>query len=62
VAAGEDHSARAEAAHEIVADVVRVDLAVDLRFADPAGDELRVLRSEVQDEYFLMLQFSYSTR
>jgi hypothetical protein len=31
-----------------VADVVRVDLAVDVRLAQPARDQLRVLRAEVE--------------
>ena len=31
-------------------DRVRDDLAVDVRLADAAGDELRVLRAEVDDE------------
>ena len=53
VAAGEDHAARAELAHEGVADIVGVNLAVNLGFADPAGDELRVLRAEVEDQYLL---------
>jgi hypothetical protein len=29
---------------------VRHDLGVDVSLADPAGDELRVLRAEVDDE------------
>src|SRR5258708_35325743 len=47
VAAGENHTARAELAHEGVGDIAGVDLAVHLRFADAAGDELRVLGADI---------------
>jgi hypothetical protein len=57
VAARQDHAARAEAAHEIVGHVVRVDLAVDLRFPDPPRDELGVLRAEVEDQDLFMHRF-----
>ena len=36
--------------HERVVDVERMDLAVDVRLAQAARDELRVLRAEVEDE------------
>src|SRR5258705_9743398 len=48
--AGKDDAARRECADEIVADVVRVDLAVDVQLSKPAGDQLRVLRTEVEDQ------------
>ena len=54
VAAGQDHAAGAEFAHELVADVVGMDFAVDPRFAHAARDQLRVLRAEVEDENFLV--------
>jgi hypothetical protein len=31
-----------------------MDLAVDPGFPHAAGDQLRVLRAEIQDEYFLV--------
>ena len=40
----------AKRADEVVADVVRMDLAVDVRLAQAARDELRVLRAEVEDQ------------
>jgi len=54
VAAGEDDALRAEAAYESVAYVVRMDLAVDLRFAHPPGDQLRVLGPEIQNQDFVV--------
>ena len=48
--AREDDALRRELAHEVVADVVRMDLAVDVRLAQAARDELRVLRAEVEDQ------------
>ena len=50
MASRQDDALRAEAAHELVADIVRMDLAIDLGLAHPPGDELGVLRAEVQDE------------
>ncbi len=51
VRAAREHDAlRREAADEIVADVVRMDLAVDVRLAQAARDQLRVLRAEVEDQ------------
>jgi hypothetical protein len=35
-----------------------MDLAIHLRFAHAARDELSVLGAEVEDQYFLMLHFS----
>src|SRR5258706_4610933 len=58
VAARQDHAARAELAHERVADIAGVNLAVDLGFADAPRDQLRVLGAEIEDEYLLVLHFS----
>jgi len=55
MAARQDHALCAEAAHELVADIVRMDLAVDLGFADSPGDELGVLGAEIQDQDAVML-------
>src|SRR5579859_1722748 len=54
VAAGQDDAGRAELAHERVACIAGVNLAVDLGFADAARDQLRVLGAEIEDEYFLV--------
>ena len=59
VAARKDDALGAEIAHEGVGYVVGVDLAVDLGFPDPPGDQLRVLRAEVEDQDFLV---HYSAR
>ncbi len=48
--AGENHPARGEVANEAVADVEGVQLAIDFGFPDPARDQLRVLRAEIEDE------------
>ncbi len=48
--AREHDALRCEAPHEIVADVVRMNLAVDVRLAQPARDELRVLRAEIENQ------------
>jgi hypothetical protein len=50
VAPGEHHAAGIERAHEIVAHVVRVQLAVHPRLANAPRDELRDLGPEVEDE------------
>ena len=47
---GEHDSARAEGAHFVAIHVPRQDLAVDAALAHAAGDELRVLRAEVEDQ------------
>src|SRR5882762_5967830 len=59
MAAGEDDALGAEITHEGVGYVVRVDLAIDLGFPDPPGDQLRVFRTEVEDQDFLV---HYSAR
>ncbi len=48
--AREHDALRRERAHEVVADVERMDLAVDVRLAQAARDELRVLRAEIEDQ------------
>jgi hypothetical protein len=50
VAARQDDALGAKLAHEGVADVVRVDLAVDMRLAHAARDQLRDLGAEVEDQ------------
>ena len=50
VAAGQDHALGRKRADELVRHVVRVDLAVDVRFAHAAGDQLRDLGAEVEDK------------
>ena len=50
VAARQDDPLRRELAHELVADVVRMDLAEDVRLAHAPGDQLRDLRAEVEDQ------------
>ena len=48
--AGQDDGGRSPGEHLLDRHRVRHDLAVDPRLADPAGDELRVLRAEVDDQ------------
>ncbi|MFO1510034.1 MAG: hypothetical protein U1F31_09715 [Steroidobacteraceae bacterium] len=33
-----------------------MDFAVDAQFADPSGNELRVLRAEVEDQNAILMQ------
>lgn len=58
VAAGEDDAFEqaigGEAAHPVAADVAGVDFAIDVGFAHTAGNELRDLGAEVEDEDFLV--------
>src|SRR5258708_37827598 len=49
-AAREDDPARSEVADERLADLEGMQLAIHLRLPDPARDQLRVLRAEVEDE------------
>ena len=49
-AAGEDDALRGEGAEPFRVDVERVDLGVHARLAHPPGDELGVLRAEVEDD------------
>ena len=49
----------AEVADELVGDVVRMDLAVDVRFAHAARDQLRVLRAEIEDEDLFVAMHSF---
>jgi hypothetical protein len=37
-----------------------MDFAVDTQFADAAGDELRVLRAEVDDQYAIGMDIALS--
>ena len=50
VAAGEDDAPGLEVPDELVADVVGMDLAVDVRLAHAPGDQLRDLRTEIEDQ------------
>ena len=52
-AAGEDQPLRRELADPLGGDVVPHDLAVDVLLAHPAGDQLGVLRAEVEHEHAL---------
>ncbi len=56
VAAGKDYALGAESAHEGVGYVAGMDLAIDFRLAHAARDELRVLRTEIEDENLLVLR------
>ncbi len=49
-AAGEDDAERVATAELVDRRVVREDLGEDAQLADPAGDQLRVLRAEVEDD------------
>jgi hypothetical protein len=46
----EHDATRGEGPEHLVRAIVGVDLAIDPRFADAAGDELRVLGAEVEDQ------------
>ena len=48
--ARQDDALRREFADESIVDVEWMDLAIDVEFAQPARDELRILRAEVQDQ------------
>ena len=50
-AAGEDHRQRVQLADPLGRDVVADDPREGMALADPARDELDVLRTEIQDEY-----------
>jgi len=49
--AGEDHRRRTAPQKLLDRSVVADDLGVDVRLAHAAGDQLGVLRAEVDDEY-----------
>ena len=49
-AAGQDDAARMQRANLLEREVIRMYLAIDLGLAHAAGDELRVLTAEIQDE------------
>ena len=50
-AAGKDDATRCKVAHLLVRDVPGMNFAVHTALAHPAGDELRVLRAEVEYQY-----------
>src|SRR5205085_2955608 len=50
--AGKDDAARGEGLDLLERHRAGVDLAVDVQLADAAGDQLRVLRAEIEDEDF----------
>jgi len=56
-AAGQDDALRAIAADEVFRYVVRVDFAEHLGFAHATGDQLGHLRTEIEDEDFLVSHF-----
>ncbi len=64
--AGEDDADRIEFADESFGNVVGVELAIDLLLAYAAGDQLRVLRPEIEDQDLLVhgwcALWRYSTR
>ncbi len=53
-AARQDDASRRKFANERVVHVERVDLAIDVQLAQPARDELRVLRAKVENQDFRM--------
>jgi hypothetical protein len=55
VAARQDDAARAEAPDEFRRHVAGMDLAVDACLADPARDQLRDLRAEIENQDLLVL-------
>ena len=54
-AAGEDETDGGEAADLLQGQIVGLDLAVNVAFAHPAGDQLVVLAAEIQDQDFLLV-------
>ena len=55
-ASGKDDPARLEGADLLHGHRAGMDLAVDVQLANAAGDELRVLRTEIEDEDLLGVQ------
>ena len=55
--AGEDDALGAVVTDEFVRNIVRMDFAEDLGFAHTAGDQLGNLRTEIEDEDFLVSHF-----
>ena len=53
-AAGENDAARIVLPHEIVADVMRVQFAINAGLAHAARNQLRVLRAEIKNENFVV--------
>ena len=52
----QDHAFRCEVAHEGIVDVVRMEFAIDTRFAHAARDQLRDLRAEVENQNPVVLE------
>jgi len=52
--AGKDDAARVELANELFAHVERMQFAIHLLLTHAAGNQLRNLRTEIEDENFLM--------
>src|SRR5699024_3277496 len=59
-AAGQHQRARVLGADFLDRGGVRHDLGVDVGLADAAGDELRILRAEVDDEYGVIYLFRHT--
>ena len=55
VTAGKNDPLGAVLADKIVANIARVNFAVGARFSHAAGDQLRVLRAEVENENFFVV-------
>src|SRR4051794_20616314 len=55
--AGKDHARRRELPHETVADIMRMKLAINARLAHAPCNQLRVLRAEIENQYFLVRHF-----
>src|SRR6185437_6199282 len=55
-AAGENDALRIPRPNPVDAPGWRMDLAVDMRLPNPAGDQLGVLRAEVDDENAVMMR------
>ena len=56
-ASGEDDAFRVELANEILTDIEWMQFAIDLLFAYPPGNQLRDLRTKIEDENFLVCHF-----
>ncbi len=53
----ENDSLRIEVTHELLGDIERMELAIDLLLTHPTRDELGYLRTEIEDENFLVSHF-----
>ena len=54
--AGEDDPLRGQLADPLGRDVVADDLAIDVLLPHPPGDQLRILRAEVEHQHFFVGQ------